>query len=90
MIATATNALYTYQTLERVTGFEPVPSAWKAVMLAIEHHTRNLNLVGVVGVEPTLFTTWDRIYSPEQNTPYLQHTLKLVGFTCFSYATIGR
>ena len=32
------------------------------------------NLVGVVGVEPTLFTTWDRIYSPEQNTPYLQHT----------------
>jgi len=32
-------------------------------------------LVGVVGVEPTLFTTWDRIYSPGQNTPYLQHTL---------------
>lgn len=31
-------------------------------------------MVGVVGVEPTLFTTWDRIYSPEQNTPYLQHT----------------
>ena len=21
-----------------------------------------------------MFTTWDRIYSPEQNTPYLQHT----------------
>lgn len=37
----------------------------------------HINLVGVVGVEPTLFTTWDRIYSPEQNTPYLQHTLKL-------------
>ena len=27
--------------LERVTGFEPVPSAWKAAMLAIKHHTRN-------------------------------------------------
>ena len=34
----------------------------------------HINLVGVVGVEPTLFTTRDRIYSPEQNTPYLQHT----------------
>ena len=25
-----------------------------------------------VGVEPTLFTTRERIYSPLQNTPYLQ------------------
>ena len=34
----------------------------------------------VVGVEPTLFTTRERIYSPLQNTPYLQylHDISLV------------
>ena len=29
-------------------------------------------LVEQVGVEPTMFTTRERIYSPLQNTPYLQ------------------
>ena len=29
-------------------------------------------MVEAVGVEPTLFTTRERIYSPLQNTPYLQ------------------
>ena len=31
-------------------------------------------MVGVDGVEPPMFTTRERIYSPLQNTPYLQHT----------------
>lgn len=31
-------------------------------------------MVGVDGVEPPVFTQWERIYSPLQNTPYLQHT----------------
>jgi hypothetical protein len=34
---------------------------------------KDYNLVEVVGVEPTLFTTRERIYSPLQNTPYLQY-----------------
>ena len=29
-------------------------------------------MVEVAGVEPALFTTRERIYSPLQNTPYLQ------------------
>ena len=37
-------------------------------------------MVEAVGVEPTLFTTRERIYSPLQNTPYLQclHDISLV------------
>lgn len=29
---------------ERVRGFEPLPPAWKAVVLAVEHHTRKAPL----------------------------------------------
>ena len=37
-------------------------------------------MVEQVGVEPTMFTTRERIYSPLQNTPYLQllHDISLV------------
>ena len=36
--------------MERVTGLEPVPPAWKAGMLAIKHHTRIL--APPAGLEP--------------------------------------
>jgi len=29
----------------------------------------SINLVREVGVEPTVFTRWDRIYSPRMHTP---------------------
>ena len=35
-------------------------------------NTLRPNMVEQVGVEPTMFTTRERIYSPLQNTPYLQ------------------
>jgi hypothetical protein len=41
--------------LERVIGVEPIHSAWKADMLAFEHHTRSINLVDKAGFEPTTF-----------------------------------
>lgn len=40
--------------MERVTGFEPARSAWKAEMLTVEHHTRKVSPLG-----PQLFTDWE-------------------------------
>ena len=38
--------------MERVTGFEPVPPAWKAGMLAVKHYTR---IIGVAFTTPVLY-----------------------------------
>lgn len=44
--------------------------------------------MGVDGVEPPVFTTREEIYSLPQNTPYLQHTRKVV-WVRFELTTFG-
>lgn len=39
--------------MERVTGFEPIPSVWKTDVLTVEHYTRNK----VIGMRILPFVT---------------------------------
>lgn len=53
--------------LVRTSRIELETPGWKPGTLPLRH--ARVILVGVVGVEPTLFTTWDEIYSLGAHTP---------------------
>ena len=60
--------------LERVVGFEPTSSAWKAEAQPLYHtRVRGKNLAGTVGLEPTTIRL-----TAERSTTELHPNMKLV------------
>ena len=50
---TITSYIVAKKISERLEGFEPSRTAWKAVMLAVEHHRRILQILAAkLGIEP--------------------------------------